>query len=120
MALSECGYGARDEMLRVLKESGAPEVRAACVQGLGSIEDLDSVDLMLDLLGDESLLVRSSAGAAVTSIFGRMGGNTQFDASASSEVRIQAVEQFRSEWEELRDSPLLNRYRRELQKGREE
>jgi HEAT repeat protein len=120
VGLENCGYKAHEELRRVLQESDTAEVRAACIRGLGAIEDYDSMELMMDLLEDESLIVRGTAGSAVTSMLVMASGvQTRFKADGTEEERRQAAETLREEWEQLRESPLLNRYRRKLQKDRE-
>ncbi len=109
--LADCGPDALDELRRVLKESDTPAVRAACIQGLGAIEDYDSVDMLLDLMEDESPIVRGSAGAAVSNMLLGARATVQFKADGPEEERKQAIKVFREEWGKLRGSPLLHRYR---------
>jgi HEAT repeat protein len=110
--LGDCGYEAREELRRVLQQSDTPEVRAACIQAIGAIEDYDSMDLLLEALEDEAIVVRGSAGSAVSKMV--MGHDLRFSfkANAPEQERKKAVATLRAYWEQLRGSPLLNRYRR--------
>jgi HEAT repeat protein len=119
LRLGECGYEARDQLRQVLQQSDTPEVRAACIQGLGAIKDYDSVDLLMDALEDESLIVRGRAGSVLTKMISGAGETWSFKASAPEGERKKAIEILRDHWEQLRDSPLLNQYRRRLQEGRD-
>jgi hypothetical protein len=108
--LADCGVRAREELRQVFRESDTPEVRAACIHGLGAIEDYDSMDMLLDELGSESLIVRGAAGVAVSRMV--MGHDLErpFRANDPEEDRAKAIEALRQYWEELRGSPLLKRY----------
>jgi len=117
--LGDCGSEARDDLRRVYQESDLPEVRAACIQGLGAMEDYDSMDLLLEAMNDKSLLVRGRAGSVVNKMIMGPDVRTPFRASDPEEDRKKAIESLRKYWEELRGSPLLNQRRRKLQEGRE-
>jgi hypothetical protein len=117
--LGDCGPEAVDELRRVLQDSNVPGVRAACIEGLGRNEDYESVDAMLGLLEDESVTVRSTAGAVASNLIPGPKVDPPFKADGPEAERKKAIEELKSNWEEYRDSPLLNRHKRELQKGQE-
>jgi HEAT repeat protein len=116
--LADCGYTAVEQLRRVLRESDTPEVRAACINGLGLVRDYESMDLFVELLEDESLVVRSSAGSVVPGMITGHVPKFTYLADDPVETRQKAIESLRQAWEELRDSPLLNRYKRLLQEMR--
>ncbi len=104
--LADYGYEARDQLQRVLRESNTPGVRAACIGGLGEIEDYDSMDLFIELLNDDSLVVRGSAGSVVTTMLMAHEPQFAFRANDPADKRQEAVKLLREKWEELRGTPL--------------
>jgi hypothetical protein len=91
---------AREQLIQVFKESKVPSVRATALRGLASIWDYDSMPLMLDALGDESIEVRATAGQAVAHLLSL--DPTLFDAAATSENRQAAVQGLRDRWQDLK------------------
>lgn len=118
VGLSGCGYRAVEQLRRVLRESDTAVVRAACIEGLGAIQDYESMDLFIELLQDESVVVRGTAGPVVSKMVMVQDPRHVYRASDSNEERQGAVESLTQSWEELRGSPLLNRYKRLLEESR--
>jgi HEAT repeat protein len=91
-------------MRRVLRQSEAPEVRAAMIQGLIGQYDYASMPAILDALDDESPLVRMRAAPAVLKLL-------CFDVSYSSddppEKRREAVKACRQRWETMLKMPRM-------------
>ncbi len=116
--LSDCGHKGAEQLRRVLRESDTPEVRAACILGLCGIEDYESMDLFVELMADESFVVRGSAGAAVTVMVQGHDPRFLFRADDPEEKRQKAIESLSQRWEELRGSPLLDHYRKYLKETR--
>lgn len=114
--LAQLGEPAREHLRRVLQQSQVAEVRAVCLQGLGAMFDYDSMDLMIRMLGDRSVLVRGRAGAAVARMLGR---DYFFRANAPPAQRAKAASKMKKDWEEMRDSVLLRNFKKELQERRE-
>ena len=65
MQLAEPQHNAAPQLRQVLREASHPDVRAAAAQGLGDVQDFQSVPELLRLCDDPSPLVRGRAGAAV-------------------------------------------------------
>jgi len=116
--LGDCGFEAREELRQVFRETDRPEVRAACILGMGAIEDYDSMDVLLEALESESLVVRGRAGVVVSKMVMGHDVRFSFEANAPEEERKKAVESLRKYWEDVKDSPLLNRHIRLQRKRR--
>jgi hypothetical protein len=100
------------EFLRdVLAKSQSPEVRVACIDGLGTNWDYDSMDSILDAMEDSSPLVRGRAGAVACRMIGR---ERPFHASDSEEKRQQIVEFMRADWKAMREAGTLEKLKKEL------
>jgi HEAT repeat protein len=87
---------------QVLKEARHPDVRAAAAQGLGDVQDFQSVPELLRLCDDPSPLVRGRAGAAVTNIIGM---DFFFNANDPPEKRKAVIESMRRAYEQMRRFP---------------
>ena len=88
----------------VFRQSESAEVRAAAVQGLGRVRDVDTLPELIDAMEDESPLVRGRAGAAVRRI---VGLNYEFRALDPPEERAKAVAFYRKFWKEARGSKFV-------------
>jgi hypothetical protein len=66
------------------------------MDALGGLLDYKSMDALFAAMEDESLLIRTRAGAAVGRI---IGFDRQFNANASAEDRKAQIAQIRSDWE---------------------
>lgn len=119
VALADHQYAALEEMRRVLQESDTPAVKATCIEGLGAIQDVDSVDTMLQLLDDPSPVVSGTAAAVATGIIRGPNSEVKFKVDTPEAEKKQFAKELRDEWDEARDSPRMNLYRRRLQEGRE-
>jgi HEAT repeat protein len=89
------------QLRQVLKEARHPDVRAAAAQGLGDVQDFQSVPELLRLCDDPAPLVRGRAGAAVTSIIGM---DFFFKAEDPPDQRKAAIESMRRAYEQMRRS----------------
>jgi HEAT repeat protein len=92
------GEAARLHLRKLMNESQNENVRALAMDGLGGLLDYKSADTLLDAMHDESLLIRTRAGAAMGRI---IGFDRRFDATASPEEREKVIKQVRSDWEFL-------------------
>jgi hypothetical protein len=95
------GEPARPYLRKLMAESQNDNVRAIAMDGLGGLLDYKSFDALLAEMEDESLLIRTRAGAAVGRIIGL---DRRFDANASPEQRKQVIALIRSDWERLSKS----------------
>ena len=93
---------------QVLSTSESPQVRAACVEGLGRQWDYDSIEELFAALEDPSPLVRGRAGAALMRMLGRQ---RDFRADAPPEERQHFIRLLRGDWEEMKDKAPLERFR---------
>ena len=109
--LAPLGHSAVEHMVRVLSESQTPEVRATMIQGLSVERDFDSMPAFLDALDDESLLVRTRAAGAVQRL---LQIDVGYRADAPREKRLAAIKIFREDWEKMRVSPGLRKFREKL------
>ena len=73
-------------LVRLLKESDNPGVRAAAMRGLAAIWDYECMPTMLDLLQDPSPQVRDSAAQAVAKLI-----DVRYNAGAPPEERAAAA-----------------------------
>jgi len=98
---------ARQCLRRVLGESKSPPVRVACIQGLASQWDYESMPAFLDALDDESDLVRSRAAVTLERMMSvNLKGFGYHDRDPSA-TRVAAIERIREYWEEKRESPIF-------------
>ena len=95
-------FAAVPQLRQVLKEARHPDVRAAAAQGLGDVQDFQSVPELLRLCDDPSPLVRGRAGAAVTNIIGM---DFFFKAEDPPKERAAAIESMRRAYDQMRRSP---------------
>ena len=86
---------AQPYLTRVFLESKNPAVRIPCMMGLAGIYDYECMPTMLDLLDDESLLVRGAAAAAIDKL---IGVGTNFKAGDPPEKRKKEVARIRECW----------------------
>jgi HEAT repeat protein len=100
--LSNHRQAAAPQLRQVLKQASNPDVRAAAAQGLGDVQDFQSVPELLRLCDDPSPLVRGRAGAAVTNIIGM---DFFFKADDPPEKRKAIVESMRRAYDQMRRYP---------------
>jgi hypothetical protein len=105
-----------EEMSRVLHESTDSEVKAAMIQGLAAGRDFDSMDAFLAALDDESLLVRTRAHGAVKRLLQIDAG---YRPEAPREQRLKKIKIYRDDWEKMRISPGLRKFREKLKQQAE-
>jgi len=105
---------AKQCLQRVLKESRSPQVRAACIQGLSSLWDYDSMPAFLDALGDESDLVRGRAVVTIERMMSVSLAGFGYRYDDPSAKRAPAIERVRKEWDTTRDSPIMKKWRERL------
>ena len=116
--LSRLGPQASPHLRKLLTESDSPQVRAVCIQSLGSAYDYESMPAILEALDDESQLVRGRAGVAASKMLGRDYGLRMGLPEAERE---RIVTLMRKEWEALDGSPLLEGFKETLMtEGQEE
>lgn len=111
VALVPLGHSAVEPMVRVLSESPSPEVRATMIQGLSMERDFDSMPAFLNALDDESVLVRTRAAGAVQRL---LQIDVGYRADAPRQKRLAAIKVFREEWEKMRVTPGLRKFREKL------
>jgi len=114
--LTEYGEEAKSLMREVLSQSDHENVRATMIHGLGRIYDYDSMEIILAGLQDESPIVRGRSAVAARKMIGR---SFHYDPSMSKEQRAEVVQAIRKEWENIRDSGLIEHFK-ERMKRREE
>jgi HEAT repeat protein len=100
--LSNHRQAAAPQLRQVLKQASNPDVRAAAAQGLGDVQDFQSVPELLRLCEDPSPLVRGRAGAAVTNIIGM---DFFFKADDPPEKRKAVIESMRRAYDQMRRYP---------------
>ena len=105
-----------EQMSRVLHESTDPQVKAAMIQGLAVDQDFDSMEAFLAALDDDSLLVRTRAHGAVKRLLQIDAG---YRPEAPREQRLEKTKIYREEWEKMRVSPGLRKFREKLKQQRE-
>ncbi len=116
--LSRLGPKASPHLRKLLAESDSPQVRAVCIQSLGSVYDYESMPAILEALDDESRLVRGRAEVAASKMLGRDYGLRR---DLSEDERARIVTLMRTEWEALDGSPLLEAFKKTLvTEGQEE
>jgi hypothetical protein len=109
--LAPLGHSAVEPMVRVLSESRTPEVRAVMIQGLAVERDFDSMPAFLNALDDESVLVRTRAAGAVQRL---LQIDVGYRADAPREKRLEKIKVFREDWEKMRVTPGLRKFREKL------
>jgi hypothetical protein len=102
--LASAGQPALAHLRRVLGESDDPDVRAACVQGLGDLRDYESAEVLIDLLGDRQLLVRARAEKAISRLLRR---DVRFPVEGSAAARTNAQNAVRETYQQLCAAGLL-------------
>jgi hypothetical protein len=109
---------AKEQLRRVLAESQSPPVRIACIRGVASEWDYQSMSVLLDALDDESDLIRSGAAMAVEQMMSVdlvAFGYTYNDPPAK---RKAASKRLRAHWEEWRKSDNYKSWQERLKKKR--
>jgi len=109
--LSHAGQEGLEQLRHVYQQSDVPEVRAACIKGLGVLRDYDSMDVFFESLQDESPLVRGRAGVAMVRMLGR---DYQFHANGSAADRARAIAGMKKAWAEM--EPDLDKIKEEMRK----
>jgi HEAT repeat protein len=90
---------ASPEMLVLVAQEGRTDgVRAAAIQGLGQLRDVDSLPFLIDWMEDDALLVRGRAGVAADQVLGMRFG---FKAGESAKQRARSIMAYRNFWAEL-------------------
>ena len=102
---------AKQHLRTVLAESPAAPVRAACIQGLASQWDYESMPALLDALDDESSVVRSRAGVAVERMMSVDFGFRHDDPPA---MRQDTAKRLRGHWETWRESANFENWTKRL------
>ena len=105
---------ARKHLRRVMAESQSPAVRLACIQGLASVWDYESMPVFLDALDDKSDLIRSSAAAAVERMMSADFDVFGYRYNDPPGQRAAAIKRIRQDWEKRRDSPAFIGWRERL------
>ncbi len=96
--LAARGEPARPHLRKLMSASQNENVRAIAMDGLGSLTDYKSIDALFVAMDDESLLIRTRAGAAVGRI---VGLDRRFDADAPPAQREKVIAMMRDDWEQL-------------------
>ena len=109
--LSQSGKPGIPHLRRVYEGSQVPEVRAACIKGLGVMRDYDSMAIFFEGLEDESALVRGRSGVAMVRMLGR---DYQFRANGSAADRARSIAGMQKAWEEM--EPDLDLIKEEMKK----
>jgi uncharacterized protein (UPF0147 family) len=109
---------ARQQLRRVLGESQSPQVRAACIQGLASQWDYESMPALLDALDDSSDLVRGRARVAIERMMSVDLGSFGYKYDDPSAKRAAAIQRIRNDWEIKRDQPVFQNWMERLKKKR--
>lgn len=102
--LASAGEAAVEHLRRVFHESDDVDVRAACVQGLGDLRDYESVELLVDALGDKSPAVRARAAQALGRLLRR---DLRFPVASADAERIKAQAAVRDTCQQLRAAGLF-------------
>jgi hypothetical protein len=92
------------ELRRVLRESHDWAVRASCVQALGDLHDYESMDLLIQALGDETTLVRARAEQAISRLLRR---DLRFPVQGPAPERARALAAIRERWDYICAHALL-------------
>lgn len=103
---------AKQQLRRVLAKSPSPPVRAACILGLASQWDYQSMPALLEALDDRSALVRGRAAMAVRRL---LSVNFGYHHDDPPEKRRQAKKRICDHWETMCDSPLMQTWNKRLQ-----
>jgi uncharacterized protein (UPF0147 family) len=101
---------AQQELRRVLGESRSPTVRAACIQGLASLWDYESMPAFLDALDDPSEVVRGPATVSIEWMMSVSLKNFGYDYRGPPATRTAAIERIRQYWEEKREGPIFTNW----------
>ena len=107
---------AKVELRRVLRETTVPDVKAACIEGLGKVWDYESMDLLLDAVEFGSPKVRGRAAVVITRMTGR---DRRYRAKAPAAERQRLVRFMCEDWEEIRNSPYFEDLKQRLREGHE-
>lgn len=115
--LTEYGEEAKTHMREVVAASGDPSVRAMCIHGLALIYDYESIDIMLAGLEDDSDIVQGRCVLAIRKLIGR---SFHFDPSMTDADKKERIERIRQEWEDIRDSGLIERFKERMKQKEQE
>jgi hypothetical protein len=105
---------AKQQLRHLLDKTQSPLVRKACIHGLGSLWDYESMPAMLDALDDESEAVRSAASVTVERMMSVTLAGFGYKFSDPAQKRAPAVKRIRADWETKRDSPVFIKWRERL------
>jgi HEAT repeat protein len=108
----------KQQLRRVLGESQSPQVRAACIQGLASQWDYESMPALMDALDDPSDLVRGRARVAIERMMSVDLGSFGYKYDDPSAKRAAAIQRIRNDWEIKRDQPVFQNWMERLKKKR--
>lgn len=103
-ALGDHPLASAELLVRLLRESDDPMVRAVAVRALGERGAYDHVEAMIAALEDDSPTVRSSAQLGLSLLLQR---KIRFPADGTETQRAVALAQVKATWEKLRNSPAL-------------
>ena len=105
---------AKINLREVLAQSQSPPVQAACIQGLSSQWDYESMPVFLDGLDHESDLIRGRAAAAVERMMSVDLGGFGYHYTDPPAKQAPAIKRIRQDWEKKRDSPIFIKWRKRL------
>ena len=103
----EASNPTREHLRHVFQESDQPNVRAASIKGIARGWDYDAMEALFDALDDESLEVRTQAGAAIEKLIGL---RFHYRASDPPVKRSETVAKMRSTWVQFRKSPKFDQW----------
>jgi hypothetical protein len=98
--LASLGNIAEKQIVEVFNKTNEPGVRAAMIEGLGTILSFDHMDAILAALNDDSEWMRGRAAFAVHEML-----DYNFPVEETPEVRAKALLYIRDCWNKLRNSP---------------
>ncbi len=114
VTLADAGPEALDHLRRLSHESRDPMVRATCAQALANHGDYQSMDLLIELLqddspGNEGKLVRMRAAAALSQFLRQ---DLHFPAGGPPEERRQAVARIRKLWQDMSNPAMVEKMKK--------
>ena len=104
LKLAAFGEAGREPLRRVLKATNDPLVRAACLEGLCTLWDYDSMDAMVAGLSDESEAVRRKSHLCVQKM---LQLNLDYNPADLPAVRTRAAGHIGEEWKKMKSSVLF-------------
>lgn len=102
--LSQLGQPALAGMRRVMNESNNDDVVAISILGVSRQMDYESMDQILEKLGDPSATIRIAAAKATTKLLGR---DHHFPVNGPLELRTRIKNQIAQDWQEYDGSALF-------------